>query len=1620
MGDSDDVGRRTVPSIVGRPSLARRRRDSHGRYARARSADALSSPAQPPLPSLASPSGKSEMTSDSAPLGAESPSMQDITQLRQDLLNLTTLVQSLVAAQPSFSPHKDDQMIPMSALVPPPPSKDEDEVGAPPSTGDASSPPPSKDEDDVGAPPPSLVAVVDNDLVDDIDVKSVSSHSTATSNGSHRTVSSSSSAASGWLRVASEPPVLQNTSDSAVRAFRSKWTMHLHEVGGHDLPYSPLDFLSERVREVVQSRVEIGSLPSNFFTQPLPRDRHLDIIDALMVNKEDTWATALDALRKLQLPMNASHAVWDHGAKGALAWTKALRVARREDDREVATEKVYLDIFTKCFLRHYPVVSEEIKARGGTLKDAYSILASSLRTLEAASRLQRASKPDKPATSKEDTTAPTGTKTNNDGKERRRPVCFVCGLEGHSYHKCTQKVGPWVFDNDVLVNKRDVNLKAKYPRGMADLRKARADGSLKKMSTTVTHERPTSSALIRLGGMTRTTTAVHDSFSDRDIVARNFIDSMQPPPEIKPLPQPETLRLGDNTTTVTYREYVYLDIELSDSSMSCPVRNRIPFRVGPDHSASESPIIISYRTTNDIGAHEVMTKHKRITPIRNSTLPLRCSNGGHFSRIASSSIMSRALQSTAPQTEALPLSDDISESLYGNEPPGMPPVAKRGERPEPMDPPVVHGPQDGVVDIIMKHKHIFSKTLPNEPCSLQPLTLRIKPNITDLPPPARVRRTTPEKKEALEKYVEAFLENGVIQPSQSPTAIAPVLPPKPGSSDGYRFCLDTVPINAITFSQANPIPLIDDLVAACRGVTWFASLDLSHAYFQFALDPRSRYLTAFICHLGLFEFLRVIQGLHASAPHVQAQLRRLFRDCKWLLQYLDDLLITARSREELASRLDVVLARLDQHGFVLNASKCVIGQREIQYLGFMVSGEGSRATDKHVSAILQTAQPTSPRAVRRFLGGLNFLRRFIKDFSLIALPLTELTKKNVTFKWTSECDKAFADLKAAATSNPVLRHFDPSAAMVTVLRCDASKQGIGSVLLQSNDQNVDLLSDDFWPVGYYSAKHTPTEANWPAIEQECAAIFRSVMHWSHLLQGRPFVVQTDHRNLRWMAKSVNAKVQRWFAALLPYQMSIVHLPGDKNATADLLSRSFEVDDTKSERVEDAQIDGVLAKVSDMVEDRMSIIATCHNAIIGHGGVHRTIFLLRMSGHDWVNMEEDVREYINRCDTCNINNPGRMMSHPWGRLQAKELFECFSIDHVGPFPPDAKGNTYLLTCIDDFSRFLEIIPCRDKSSRSVVSALLEIFGRYGCPRQIRADNAKEFESDVLNYLYKTLSTIRIKTVPYSPKSNGIIERSHREINRHLKNVLFDNQHLKPVWTDAVPFVQRIFNASVNRSTNVAPVILAFAGQVSPNRFLLKDVPSQDGKWVTPPEHIARLLLTQSRVLDAVAVAQEKTYAMRDKRKDNPPLVGSPEVGDLVLLSYPVRPPSKLSTRFRGPFKVVGAKGCLIIIASLLVDKVYRVDVSRLKQWNGDADPIEVAQRSEPEVFFPEAILAHEPHVEHPTQASHYLFLTSWEGFEPEDSTWQEMKDIKHLDMFQDYLKMKESSLPPCLAQLIKTV
>ena len=1443
-------------------------------------------------------------------------------------------------------------------------------------------------------------------------------------------------ATSGVLRVASDPPVLSNLNDSAVRLFRAKWATHLQELGDAQPHYSPLDYVTQNVRDILVARVTVGSLPPNFLSDFRPAESHLSVIDQLFESKHNTWNDALSALQKPRLPAKATFAAWDRDRRGSIAWTKALHEAQRHDDRPAGNrgEKPYLNIFLSDYLHHHKAIAAGIKARGATLREAYDILARSLRTLDDAKRIRPSAK------GGDDDTKPGDNDTNTTGTGTRghfKPMCYVCGKEGHRFHECTTKKGPWKFINKTLQNTRDPSLKAKFPNGLDDVKAARGDPKINSMVAS-NRQRPSCKVLIHHNeAVIKTSTITLDSYSDVDVVSNSFVRSLSPAPTVLDLPSPERIGLGDNESSVTFTKYVVLDIALHDDTLTFPIRNRIPFRIGNDQPPRESPLIMSFHTTNLIGAEPILAKHKVSEPLRDSTVPLRpLSNTGSLYRMAASSLADHiAPPSTGAMSNPLADSSDtdpISDALFNEDPSFsfFPPIAKKGERPPPMDPPIVHGEQDELVDVIDKHKHIFSRTLPHSPCSLPPLKLRLKPGC-ELPPPAKVRRTPPPKTKAIARYVTDFLDSNVIRPSTSPFAMAIVAPPKPGS-DGFRFCLDTTPLNQISFSQANPLPLVDELIASCRGSNFFCSIDLSHAYFQFAIDPKCTYLCAFVCHLGLFEFLRVIQGLHAAAPHVQSQIRWLFRDCPWVLAYLDDILLKATSRRQLAQRLDVVLTRLSNAGFVLNALKCKIGVTEVKYLGFIVDGKGHRPGEDRVKALISTPAPRSVRQLKRFLGALNFLRSFIQDFSRVALPLTELTKKHSHFKWSTECQDAFTSLKDLASKAPVLRHFDPS--LTTVLRCDASSHGIGAVLLQTDDPRVSLFSDELHPVAYFSEKFNETQQRWPPIEQECYSIFRSVNHWAHYLSGINFILQNDHRNLVWMRKSVNAKVQRWFASLIDFRMSIAHIPGKINLMADMLSRSFDTNSSVdpghsgNSTSDDGHVtdnvgtststlfDGTLAAARALTDERIELLDKYHNSTVGHGGVHRTEFLLRLHGHSWKGMTGDIKEFISLCQTCNINTPGQTDSHSWGRLHSGELFESFSIDFVGPFTtPDNLGRKYILTCICDFSRFIELVPCRDKSAESVATALLQIFGRYGSPRQIRRDNAKEFDSKIVTCLLKYLSSCSIKSIPYSPKSNGKIERSHRELTRHIRDLVFDKKHLHVVWADILPIVQRIFNARVNRSTGVAPVILVFAGQVTPDRFLLRDIsdPNSDDTPLTPPEYISNILLQQSRVLDAVAEQQEKTYKKRQRSKYNPTMSTSLQVGDFVMLSYINRPPSKLSTKLRGPFRIVSISGCCTHVASLLVDKIYKVDISRLKKWTASGDPTDAARKAEPNTFVPEAIIDCQPHALKPNKPDDYLFLTTWEGFEPADATWQELKDVRHLDIFQDFISDHQNSLPKCL-------
>ena len=203
-----------------------------------------------------------------------------------------------------------------------------------------------------------------------------------------------------------------------------------------------------------------------------------------------------------------------------------------------------------------------------------------------------------------------------------------------------------------------------------------------------------------------------------------------------------------------------------------------------------------------------------------------------------------------------------------------------------------------------------------------------------------------------------------------------------------------------------------------------------------------------------------------------------------------------------------------------------------------------------VEAVKNFAVPSTKKEVWVFLGLAGYYRKFIKDFSIIAAPLTDLMKRNHPnhIQWNEDLDRAFRKIKDFLCQQPILR--SPDFKRTFVLQTDASERGIGVVLSQRDEKGMD------YPIAYFSRKLLPRETWYSTIEKECLAIKLGMQNFKVYLLGRPFEVQTDHRSLEWLdrLKSDNARLARWSLALQPFQYTVVHQPGKPNANADALSR----------------------------------------------------------------------------------------------------------------------------------------------------------------------------------------------------------------------------------------------------------------------------------------------------------------------------------------------------------------------------------------------------------------------------------------------------------------------------------
>ncbi|GAU45204.1 hypothetical protein TSUD_139090 [Trifolium subterraneum] len=436
----------------------------------------------------------------------------------------------------------------------------------------------------------------------------------------------------------------------------------------------------------------------------------------------------------------------------------------------------------------------------------------------------------------------------------------------------------------------------------------------------------------------------------------------------------------------------------------------------------------------------------------------------------------------------------------------------------------------------------------------------------------------------LKKRLEELLEKKFIRPSVSPWG-APVLLVKK-KEGSMRLCIDYRQLNKATIKNKYPLPRIDDLMDQLVGACVFSKIDLRSGYHQIRvkmedvpktafrtriddlmdqlvgacvfskIDLRSGYhqirvkmedvpKTAFRTRYGHHEYTVMPFGVMNAPGVFMEYMNRIFHSFlgKFVVVFIDDILVYSKSEEEHKENLRIVLQLLKDKKLYAKLSKCEFWLKEVSFLGHVISSGDIAVDPAKVDAVMKQGTPESVSEIRSFLGLAGYYRRFIEGSSKMALPLTLLTRKDQAFVWDEKCEKSFQELKRKLTTAPMLILPDEKESFVVY--CDASKLGLGGVLMQKGKF-----------VAYASRQLKVHERNYPTHDLELAVVVFALKVWRHYLYGSRFEVFSDHKSLKYLfdQKELNMRQRRWLEFLKDYDFELSYHPGKDNVVADALSR----------------------------------------------------------------------------------------------------------------------------------------------------------------------------------------------------------------------------------------------------------------------------------------------------------------------------------------------------------------------------------------------------------------------------------------------------------------------------------
>ncbi|QRW25665.1 Retrotransposable element Tf2 protein [Rhizoctonia solani] len=913
--------------------------------------------------------------------------------------------------------------------------------------------------------------------------------------------------------------------------------------------------------------------------------------------------------------------------------------------------------------------------------------------------------------------------------------------------------------------------------------------------------------------------------------------------------------------------------------------------------------------------------------------------------------------------------------------------------------------------------------------------------------PGPIYGMTDAESRALKQHIDEELATGKIRPSTS-SAGAPVMFVKKANGS-LRLVVDYRKLNDVTHKNVYPLPRQDDLMAKLRHAKVFTKLDLRWGYNNVQIKEGDEWKTAFRTKYGLFKYLVMPFGLTNAPAAFQHFMNDLFRDLinVTVVIYLDDILIFLEDPKDHPTHVREVLSRLLRNQLFCKLSKCHFHVTTVDYLGIIISPAGFSMDQKKIEAVTSWPTPKTVKQVQAFLGFVNYLRRFIPNFSLVARPLHNLTKKETPWLWEIQEEEAFQELKSLVTKSPVLIHSKPD--QPYYLETDASGVAMGAILSQQGEDNR------LHPIAYMSKSFSGAEANYDTHNKELLAIIKALEEWRIFLEAtdKPVQVFTDHRNLEyWMqARTFNRQHARWRIFLSDFNFKIHYQPGKQLGKPDALSRQADYVDNPSEPEvmlpaevfantsqeeleivtevraklrEDPSLDPIIQfltkdadkappsirkayKDYDWEEDLLwyrgklvipdneplkdKLLREFHDSpLAGHPGQQRTLELLSRN-YWWPGMKSTTKEWVECCPICQAN---RRAHAPVIALKPLEVppypFHTISYDFITGFLswtsfPKSQGHDAILVVIDSFSKFGHFIPTSKKvTARGLADLFItHVWKLHGLPVKTVLDRGTTFTGKFLRALYQQLGVKPAFSLAYHPESDGQTERVNQFIEFYLRSYVAANHSDWAAW---LPLAEYAYNNAKHAATGKTPFELVYGRSPVMN-------PSNIPANIPEADDVADTLAREWKE------AKSALRLSKERMTRNQGTVPEYSIGEKVWLdgkNVELRTNSnKLDPKRLGPFKILEKISShayrLELPETLKIHDVFYVGLLS-KSHKSPSQPF--PEQPPPETIEGEEEYEVEQIIDSKHQRGKWFYLIKWKGYGPEDNSWEPKEVLEH--------------------------